>query len=346
MTYVPFNKHNRIQAKEDRNVLIGRLKGEKFQKYRELYNSANGGKAQLDFPVDLAFEVIDYCNYACPYCHRAEDHGSGTLMKTETFCLIIDQYVEMNDGMGGIVFGGGEPLIDKTIEDKIEYALKAGVQDVIITTNAVYLTKDRARRLVEMGVTKMHISLDAATQETYSKTRGGDLAQVEQNILDLISIREELNSVTPAIRTSFVVCELNEHEQDAFAEKWRDRVDYVDFQKIRNHALRDKEINFDLTEPFHCPYPSYQLAIGANGDVKPCCNPYGEKLVLANVKDGTHLRDIFHSEMEKKLRKAFSEGSGYPDACIKCRATLPEEFDESPLINPVAGKPLGIGAKG
>ena len=338
---IPYTLLRRCFPKGDPNEAIVSVKGERFRAYRRLYDAGSGGERRLNFPVDMSMEIVDYCNYSCPYCLRSVERGSGNIMTMETFCRIIDGFVEANGGLGGISLAYGESLIDKKLEEKIEYAIAKGVQDVLLGTNGVYLTPERSERLIKAGLTKIGISLDAATQETYTKCRGGDLASVEENVRKLVEIRDRLESLTPIVRISFVMSELNEHEADDFENKWKDIADFIDFQRMIDHSRRDSLPDFEVTEPIDCFYPSYHIAVNSRGDFKPCCSEYGDFLIVARSGEGATVGSAFDSEKMRYLRRSFSEHKDYDRACKNCRGKLPEGIASSPLLTPAAGKPLG-----
>jgi radical SAM protein with 4Fe4S-binding SPASM domain len=336
------HRQDRISKYADPNEIIAQVKGDRFREYRRLFEASGRGEVELDYPLDLSIETIDYCNYACPYCPRVVDRGDGTRIDEAAFKRIVDEFAEGTKGLGAIGFDSGEPLLDKTLEDKIAYIDKLGICDIIITTNAVYLTPDRSRKLIAAGVTKLHISLDANTQETYDKTRGGNLASVERNVREFMRIREEMNSLLPIVRCSFVKSELNMHEIDGFAEKWAPIVDYVEFQDCIDHSRLDTLYEYDA-EPFWCHYPFQSVTLNARGDIRPCCSFYNKHLVYGRVADGDTVGSVFNGEKQKELRRQFREKRDFDTVCKNCRVAPPASLGikPQPLLRPVALPPKG-----
>ncbi len=326
---------------DDPNKIIASIKGDRFREYRRLYDSASNGKMELSFPGDLSIEVVDYFNYSCPYCIRAIDRGSKKVMSNEVYQKIIDDFVEGNNGLGGISFAYGEPLLDKKLENKVAYALSKGVQDIILSTNAVYLTRERSRSLIESGISKMVISIDAASQEIYSKCRGGDLALVEKHTMEFLDERQRFGSAIPILRMCFVVSPLNEHEIDAFEEKWKDVADFIDFQRMIDFSRRQDLPDFEVIGPIDCRYPFYHIGVSATGRFKPCCSEYGDFIEVGSVEDGDTVVGAFRSEMMEAIRKTFREGHGYHKACKNCIGNIPNSITSGSLLAPMAGKPLG-----
>lgn len=277
---------------------------------------------KLDFPLDLSIESVDYCNYTCPYCPRAENQGSKDRISKDAFMSVIDEFSEKTGGLGAVGFDRGEPLIDRHLEDKVRYIDDRGIADIIVTTNGVFLTADRSRRLIEAGLTKLHISLDAATQETYTKTRGGNLALVEKNVHDFLRIREERRARIPIVRVSFVVCELNEHEIPLFEAKWAHLVEYVEFQDCVDFSRVDALEDYPV-EPFWCHYPFQQVVVTAGGELRPCCSFYNKHLIFGRLENGDTIERVFNCSQNEQLRQSFLQKKDYALVCKNCRCAPP-----------------------
>ncbi|MDT9673059.1 radical SAM protein, partial [Campylobacter jejuni] len=78
-------------------------------------------------------------------------------------------------------------------------------------------TKERAKKLIEAGLDRIQISLDAISQELYEQMRpGSNYKKVVDNVLNLIELNKSMQSLTPLVRENFVRTEINEHELDNF----------------------------------------------------------------------------------------------------------------------------------
>ncbi|MFX7589859.1 radical SAM protein, partial [Acinetobacter baumannii] len=77
----------------------------------------------------------------------------------------MDHFLEAASllGLSAVRFTGGEPLVRKELPQMIERARsKEGIEDVAITTNGLLFAK-RAKELVQAGLNRVNISLDAIT---------------------------------------------------------------------------------------------------------------------------------------------------------------------------------------
>ena len=98
-----------------------------------------------------------------------------------------------------------EPLLRKDLEEAIKYAKSKGIINIYFVTNGSLLTEQRIEALLQSGVTKVFISIDAATEETYNKQRKNGLyKKVVRNVRRLVERRDELGLEFPKVRVSFL----------------------------------------------------------------------------------------------------------------------------------------------
>jgi radical SAM protein with 4Fe4S-binding SPASM domain len=310
---------------------LGAKHGERFAAYRAEYRrtlNADRDGFVPDQPISVTTELVNRCNLTCSMCYTANHSEPKATISLED----IEKIVRW-DGKTPLAcasFGmGSEALLYKNIRQALKSAKDAGVMDIFLFTNGTLLTPDLSAFLVSEGVSRVFVSLDAATPETYARIRGKDaLPQIEANIHALLAEKARQGSELPIVRVSFCVQPENRHEQQAFLEKWRDLVDRVDFQVLWDHDKVDEARAYAAAPPdappalprmeAFCHYPFSYLSIWANGDVSPCCNFYGKALVLGNVKTDS-LPDIWKGEALAALRRGFLDGDPHP-VCRTCIA--------------------------
>jgi radical SAM protein with 4Fe4S-binding SPASM domain len=190
-----------------------------------------------------------------------------------------------------------------------------------MTTNGVLLNPEVMKSLIEAGITRILLSLDAATPETYKKVRpGGDFSVVMNNIETLLEYRRVNNLIIPAVRVSFVVTSLNVHERELFIDTFSDRVDYLEMQGFSTYYDQNSALiptGAEQIKGFFCNAPWRKLIIRANGDVLPCCTFYGYEIVLGNVLQAS-IKDIFQGEQCRHLRQEFKKGIYRLSPCLAC----------------------------
>jgi radical SAM protein with 4Fe4S-binding SPASM domain len=314
MSYV--NHLKRVSGKNVEDFLIGRY-GESFAEYRRLWHQAEHSRKALDFPIHIDFELNDVCNQKCVMCPRndatlARNWGmtvnTGKRMSFETFRRVIDEAASL--GTKSINVGGfSEPFIHSELVRMLTYAHSKGILDSICISNGVLMDETTARGILESGLTRLYISLDAYTDDTYRKIRGSGFEKAKANLLRFLELRNKKSSEPlPWVRVSFVVMNENVHEKDDFIRFWSGKVDHVDIQKYMTPTLSMDPKILKKQKQFECFEPWRRLAVRANGKILPCCVFRGELLDLGNIQE-TSLEMVWKSEKLEKIRSAILKDS-------------------------------------
>lgn len=184
---------------------------------------------------DLRISVTPRCNYRCVYCDplgqgRHEPPGTITV---EDVAHVVHAAVAL--GMTSVRFTGGEPLLRKELPDMIRIAKRdAGVEDVALTTNASLLER-RLDDLLEAGLDRVNISLDAADAAAFHRvTQGGAIDQVWRGIA-----AAEAAGLTPIKLNAVMMRGVNDDQAVPLAELARDRdwhVRFIEYMHLDNAA--------------------------------------------------------------------------------------------------------------
>ena len=214
-----YSRHANLD--EYMNFILSKRYGRRFAEYRNDWHECEKQQYIPDFPLLVGVETVDICNYSCSHCYRAYHRGSKVRIDLQTFRRIVEEGKQY--GAPCLVFGGGsEPMLNSNIMEMIKYALDNEIMDVFLGTNGTKLAKENIDQMIEWGLTRLEISLDAVTPETYKKVRGGDLGKIEKMVKYAYERREAFGRKLPIIRVSFVVTEENYREAPDFVEKWKD----------------------------------------------------------------------------------------------------------------------------
>jgi radical SAM protein with 4Fe4S-binding SPASM domain len=272
--------------------------------FRRNYKRA-GRFTKLDSPPQLDIELNGGCNMKCPFClHGYGDKRPNTLLPTERYESLIDEAIAF--GIRGLKLNYiNEPMLRTDLEQCIAYAKSAGMLNVYMVTNGTLLTAKRRSSMLTSGITKLFISVDAATPETYSKQRlSGKFDLVVKNILDFVVERDRQGLKYPLVRVSFLRNSLNIHEEESFREFWQGKVDMLAFQKMNDLPDLDSGLTLEdrVTESKGCSFPFKQLIVDHEGDILPCCKMGGKKLRLGNV-DTMTLKAAWNSDKMQSLQQ-------------------------------------------
>lgn len=189
-------------------------------------------------PSHLNIETVNrMCNARCPMCPikfipefsiDSIDEESHTgfsrlaeIMPLERFKEIIDKFVEYKDEIKFInLHGCGEPLLDKTLAQKVAYVRSLGFKNVGFTSNCDALTKANSKRFLEAGLTCIIPSIDGFTKETHEKIRPGtNFERIVRNVNYFIEARNELGLDCKVV-IRMIKQQDNEKEWESYKSYW------------------------------------------------------------------------------------------------------------------------------
>ena len=330
--YTSDNKVKMYSSEESVNEKLSSILGEKFIEYRKKFEAASNFQLETEFPLYIQIELHQICNLKCPMCSIGnpdanQKYVTQEKMSWDTYEKIIlecEKYGCPSLNPQGI----NEPLLTPDLEKYIKFAKDHGFIDILMNSNATLLTEDRARTLLESGLTRLRFSLDAATKETYEKIRiGGEYDKVIKNIERFLEIKKEGGYELPVVGVNLVKMKANEHEVEQFIEMWKDKVDLVAIQDFNPPELQGdysefypafSEYDDDMAKGFKCEQPWQRIYVNSNGEVCPCCTFFNKELSLGNVSEQT-LYELWNSEKMKTLRQQHKEGRYYDNPwCNSC----------------------------
>lgn len=326
-----FRKTMVSKGDDPHQVLIDEI-GPAYAEYRRLWQETSDGKTQRDFPIHLDIELNPSCNLRCPMCIISAEVNPKASKK---YWMSFDDYKKLIDegiqkGLKSVQLNNiNEPLVRKDIPQFVEYARKAGVVEVMFSTNGTLLTEEMAENLIKARLTKISFSIDAFTKKIYDQIRvGGNYDKVINNITNFLSVRKRLGYKTPLLKVTFVKSPLNEHELPNFIRLWEEKADLIAIQNINNPfdgELWDKTKEYFSLKPKLiektnkvCPHPFQRMTIQADGTALLCCNLRGPELPLGNVIQNG-LSQVYHGDIAKKYRRLHQEGKyDEIETCKKC----------------------------
>ena len=298
----------------DINKTLYEIHGEKYLNYRKDFELASQLK-KWDKPQYLVIETNSYCNMRCKMCAKSYDvsRNTGTNISYDNIKKIALEGKKIK--IPSFFIGAeSECLINPNIKDIIK-AIKndGGGIDNFIITNGYELTSEISNLLVDLQWERVYVSLDAAYAETYKKIRGKDLFHVEENINRLLKIRQERKSLLPLVRVSFVIQDENKDEIQDFIDKWKDKVDIIDFQNLIHFEKMEIKENLPSVD-YQCAAPFRTMMIDCAGNIHPCCCEYGMKMLIGNIEKMT-IEDAWNSNFMQNLRTSMIE----KNLCSVCR---------------------------
>lgn len=250
---------------------------------------------------EVRYEPTNLCNAHCIMCPREKMDRQTGIMDQEKYEASIDEVVEL--GATRVTLTGfGEPMLDRKLEEKVDYAKRKGLKVHIITNGSV-LTMQRSVGLLLAGLDEIRISFYGTRQESYeSVMRQLDFRRASDNLENLIFARNTGAHKTK-IMLSFLVMPENEKDVEMFKCRWESKVDSIEIWKPHNWS-DGREYRIRMGEKNTCGRPENgPLQIQWNGDVIPCCYDYNNSMVLGNAFEQSVV-DILKGEKYEALREA------------------------------------------
>ena len=290
-----------------------------WNEFRSMMASASDLQ-EHSHPLQIDVELNAGCNMACPFCIHGYQKIENNLLDRKKFEKILKEAVSI--GVKSVKFNYiNEPMLRKDLEEIIRWTRDQGIINIYMVTNGTLLTPKRRQSLMQSGLTKLFVSLDAVTEDTYNKQRlSGQFNKVVANVLAFIKERNELGQQFPLVRVSFLRNQINKHEEELFQEFWQDKADLIAFQKM--NEIPDRKTSLTITDvempSKGCDLPFKQLVIDDDGEILPCCKLAGKKLAIGNI-DTMTLQEAWDSSKMKHLRRIHStkEWQNH-DICRNC----------------------------
>lgn len=180
----------------------------------EAASSADVAPAFRKHPSKLFVELTTRCNLTCQMCVK-QSWGNAIKegdMSRETFMALAPAFPHL-DGM--VLNGIGESLLHPELEEFIRItkgSMKPGSW-VGFQSNGLLLDEKRALSLMEAGLDKICLSLDAICPDTFRKIReGGEVDDLDQAFNALATARRSCPDSRLQVGVEFVVMQDNLHQ--------------------------------------------------------------------------------------------------------------------------------------
>lgn len=317
-------QRSRLNSAREPGAVLAEILGPDFARYRRAWAEAEAGQ-RPEAPLHLDVDVTTACNFKCPMCpagsdgHNFPGFQGGRFLERSLYRRALAEGRRF--GLPSIRLGmTGEPLLIPDIADWVDEARAAGVLDISLITNGRLLTPRLSQALIEAGLTRLMISIDAAGPETYRLVRpGGDWNLLLDNIEGFVEARRQRDSVRPLMRLSFVEMSVNAADRAGFVERFSPLADYLGFQNYQN-ILGGPETDFKAERSGpppagFCPEPLTRLALQVDGSLFPCCSDFGRIKPLGHLNDGGLLA-TWKSEAARRLAEP---GAEELEPCRTCR---------------------------
>ena len=192
----------------------------------------------------------------------------------------------------------GEPLLHPKIVEMVKQAKDYGVEEVMMNTNGLLLTKEMTQQLSDAGLDWLIISVDGATKNTYEEIRqGGDFQLLYKNIL------YANHNFNGKIRIQICKQPKNEDEIELWKATFANLAD--DLRVGHLHDPQGKR-GYKIDQPESCPSFWQRITVDWKGNIYPCPSDYQGHWSLGNVLNTT-IRTAWHSGLLNYFRQTLAD---------------------------------------
>jgi radical SAM protein with 4Fe4S-binding SPASM domain len=298
-------------------------KDDSFKEYRKKWQEWPKKFYVGEFPLFIDIEITNACNLKCPFCPTTPERGSlkKGLMSLDIVKKIIDEGAD--NGLYGVKFNiRGEPLLHPELHEFVQYAKKKGLVDVYFNTNAMLLTEEVSKRLIDAGLDRISVSFEGYTKDVYERHRvGSNYDTVLANITKLRALKKKIGVTHPRIRVQTVMLPGLEPFFDGYRKFWAERVDEVGFIDHQEEKFQRR-----MQYSWACPQIWQRLGVWWDGTILPCNHDFGTQLFLGKIQD-ISIKGVWHSDKLNKIRNIHKKGMAHEiPACETCHIRNTEIF--------------------
>jgi len=297
-----------------------------IENYEVIKSSYEGKNTEPFLPSYFVIETSSLCNFSCSICpHQNMPLDRKGKMDMALFNEILKQIKDYAKVIQ--LYWMGEPLLHGSIFDMISLCKKETQAKIMISTNGSLLTDENIRKLLDAGVDKIIVSMDAAdNNEIYSNIRtDGNLAQLNSNVERLIFENKKQNKKAE-ILLQFIQLHENESERDAFKSKWSDSGCDISFSCLYTWCNQMPELTEKSaflspmigTQRVACSDLWFKACIRFDGKVSLCCFDWNNSVCLGDLKKES-VKEVWNNALINQIRSEHRKNI-YGRLCKDCDA--------------------------
>lgn len=311
-----------------------------------LFNTYCLIKKTSRLPSQAIIDPIDFCNLKCPLCPTGNAilPEKRSIMNIKTYKKILKKIPSLKIVY---LYNWGEPLLNPDIFEMIKYSYKLDIDTVIHTNLSFVKNRSFFSKLINSQITKIVVSIDGASQTTYSTYRkNGDFNLVIKN-LKLLSKLNQDQSLNVEIVWKFIVNRFNEHELKK-AKTMASEIgvkfvttgiglgndlpdcEFKETLELRQQKWLPKQKKFVTphSKPTQksplfnlpCPYLFDSINISPKGFVYPCCLAFNPSSAFGNITKQSLVRIwTNHKYLNSRLaQKRIEINTKHKTICTEC----------------------------
>jgi radical SAM protein with 4Fe4S-binding SPASM domain len=289
-------------------------------------------------PYSVSIEPTTACNLACPECPSGLKKFSRPTGKLtlETNKNILSQIGKQLFYIN--YYFQGEPFLNPEFLAFVREAKKHKIY-TSTSTNAHFITKQKALEIVESGLDRLIISIDGITQKTYENYRiNGSLEKVIEGTKNLTEAKKQIKSNLPHLIFQFLVVKQNEHEvHEIFQLAKRLGIDEVRLKSAQVYNFENGNVLIPENESFsryvknkngtyrlkskpvnHCWRMWSSCVFTWDAKIVPCCFDKDAMFLIGAIDNYINFATIWHSKTYMKFREQILLDRSQIEICKNC----------------------------
>ena len=301
-----------------------------LEKKEQALVEVNSTGTVVPFPTRALVELSNWCNHACVFCSNPRMERKKGFLDLAVFEKFVTQGVR--HGLNEIgLYTTGEPFSSKNLEEYVGRARARGVAYIFLTTNGALATPDRARRVIDAGLSSIKFSVNAGTRETYKLVHGRD--EFEKVLGHIRFISEYRRTHAPHLRmfaSCIVTRFITEHEKSEFRRQVLPLVDDIAFYGVGGQAGQSLDqlaiLEGAMTDGYPPPgaaKPCFmlwnRLHLTFEGYLTLCCVDYEDALTYADLNPpDADVAEAWNNQVMQDMRRRHQTQDLSGTLCQNC----------------------------
>jgi hypothetical protein len=281
-------------------------------------------KYHLPLPTVLMIENTNHCNAECVMCPRDTLSRKRGFMDFGLFEKIMKEVSRVRRKPVTHLHGFGEPLLDKSLAERIHLAKACGVKHTYLVTNASLLFPETSRKIIGAGFDKMKISFYGTDEESYGTTmKRLNFKVTFQNITEFLRTRKEMKRGNPRLILQYLPNDTNQAKTDEFKALWSPLIDRqvgdcLNVSSLHNYGGGRAYNHLEKKIVSVCYFPWTSMSVLWDGRVVTCCMDSNGVQVLGDLNSQS-VQEVWNGPVLSGVRDNFRkfDYSKYP-VCLSC----------------------------
>lgn len=292
-----------------------------------------------DLPTIYTIDIANRCNLTCVFCLEGVHYNkqASSMMTLDDFKAISKSFI--SDAKEINLQNWSEPFLNKDIFDIVKFINDNSDANIIISTNGNVFTEEMAKRLLDLKVYNLMISISGLNNKIYQiYHKDGDIERAYRAISFITDekIRRKKDNLRK-FQIKYLVFDYNFITYRRFRDELimrlgRKRFKKIDKLDIATGYLTGTTLSFDeqrriypkdisrfiRKSPFkyNCRLQLNTMTIRADGKVFYCCGiPYRDEFIAGDLKAQT-IEDIWNSDKYTGWRQDYIDGKN--SLCNSC----------------------------